>query len=202
MEPFAVLEHLRATINDPNLKYYVIGAGVAVLLVLLVVIRVAKRVLYGGSGGARGLGVSEEDLTKYPPPPPAGPKQLTIEGRPVRVRLIVVAPVGKDSDIEVGDIEPMLDQFIFGLAGVAKYDKPRIRVWPAQISNKGFSFTFNRMMRKPEKIGQPSRWILIAGQTLSRPRPVMLGLAVLADEVNSVGHLTLRPEQWGTLLRV
>lgn len=204
MDQESLFQRLRELINDPSLRYVVIGVGVGALLVLLLVVRSAKRFLYGAFGGgpAHDRGVAEEDLTKYPPPPPAGPKRLTVEGRPVRVRLIVVAPVGKDMDIDVNDVEPMLDQFVFGLGSVAKSDKPRIKVWPSQVSNKGFSFTFNRMMRKAEKPGQPSRWILVAGQTSSRPRPVMLGLALYAEDVNSVGHLTIKPEQWATVLRV
>lgn len=194
---------LTQTGNDPNNRYYVIGFVVVVVLGLLAAIRVLKGWLFRtATGPAQERGVKEEDLASYPPPPPAGVKTLTLEGRPVRVRLVVVAPISKEMPVDISEVENLLDQLVYGLGSVIRHDKPRICIWPAQLSSKGFSFTFNRMLHKPERPGQPSRWILVAGQTPPRPRPVMLGLALLADEPNSVGHVTVEPKQWPSVLRI
>lgn len=206
MDQSDFLQRLRGWIsqagNDTGVDLKVVAVGVAVLLLFLVAVRFLKRRLFGHAAGpAQEEGVTEENLASYPPPPP-GSKRLTIEGRPVRLRLVVVAPVGRDASIDLSQIETLLDQIVYGLGAIARQDKPRVRAWPPQMSNKGFSLTFNRMLRRPEKPGQPSRWILVAGQTPPRPRPVMLGLALLADEPNAVGHLTLTSEQWPNILRV
>ena len=176
-----------------------IGAG---LVVVLVVLRVLRGLFRGTvPGPAQERGVTEERLADFPPPP-KGPARLKVEGRPARLRLVVVAPVGKDAAIDLSTVENQLEQIVYGLGTVAKQDKPRIRTWPAQLSNKGFALTFNRMMVRPEGLGKPSRWITIAGQTPPRPRPVMLGLVVETEEPTAVGHLTPAPDQWTTVVQV
>src|SRR5262245_48815305 len=43
----------------------------------------------------------KERLAEYPPPPgKPGSRQLIIEGVPLRLRLVVVAPLGRSRDIE------------------------------------------------------------------------------------------------------
>lgn len=181
----------------PNLVMILVG-----VVVVLVVLRAVRSLFKGSaSGPAQERGVSEERLADYPPPP-AGKARLKVEGRPARLRVVIVAPVGKDAAIDLATVESQLDQFVYGLGAVVKQDKPRIKVWPAQLSNKGFAMTFNRMMVRPEGLGKPSRWITIAGQTPPRPRPVMLGLVVQTEEPSCVGHLTPGPEQWATMVQV
>lgn len=178
-----------------------IGGAIGVLIILLVLRRL-KRMLFGvRPGPAQEHGVYEEDLAEFPPPPP-GSKRVLVEGMPARLRLVVVAPVGKDNPIDIKDVEAMLDQILYGLGELARQDRPRIRVWPAQLSNQGFSITFNRMMKRPEPPGKLSRWVMVAGQTQPRPRKMMLGLALLADKPNSINHLNPNPEQWSTILKV
>jgi hypothetical protein len=206
MEQVDFLQRLRNLIsqagNDSGVNLVAVGVGVAVLLLFLVAVRFLKRWLFAHAAGpAQETGVIEEDLADFPPPP-AGTKRLMIEGRPVRLRLVVVAAVGRDAAVDISQIETLLDQIVYGLGTIARQDKPRVRAWPPQLSNKSFAVTFNRMVRRPEKPGQPSRWILVAGQTPPRPRQVMLGLALLADEPNAVGNLTLTSEQWSATLRV
>ncbi|HMC66757.1 MAG TPA: hypothetical protein VKI65_17610 [Gemmataceae bacterium] len=143
----------------------------------------------------------EENLGEYPPPPgPPGSRRLLVEGWPARVRLVVIAPVGKESRVEVSQVESALDQIFRGLGEIVRRDHPRIRLWPPQLSSHGFAPTFHRLTHKPEPGGEPSRWVLIAGQTPSRPRPLLLGLALWADEANTLGQLTLEPAQWTNVL--
>ena len=67
------------------------GVGVVFLLLAVVVLKVVM----GGKKPKGGRESSVEDLAEYPPPPPAGDRRLLLEGVPVRLRLVVVAPVGK-----------------------------------------------------------------------------------------------------------
>jgi hypothetical protein len=143
-----------------------------------------------------------EKLADYPPSPgDPGPRRLTVQGLPVRVRLVVVAPIGKAS-IVAEEVEALLEQIIRGLGDIAGKDKPRVRVWPAQLSNTGFAPVFHRLTEKPEPDGQPSRWVLVAGQARAGGKPVLLGLALWADEASTLGRLTLDQSRWGEVLRV
>src|SRR5207248_1989115 len=92
-----------------------IGIGLLVLvglIILYVLVRLAialGKFLTGGRGGD-GDGPLKERLATYPPPPgQPGPRRLTVEGIPVRVRLIVVAPVGKEQPIRPEDVTALAD---------------------------------------------------------------------------------------------
>lgn len=178
--------------------YVLIGGGVAVLIVLLILVRV----LGGGKKGpAQERGLKPENLADFPPPPGApGSRRLTVHGNPVRLRLVIVAPIGRENTIDAAAVEAELDKVQKGLGAMCKQDKPRVRVWPAQLSNQGFAPTFHRLVETPEAEGQPSRWVLMAGPTSSKPRPILLGLALLADEPNARGRLTLKADQWAEAL--
>ena len=156
---------------------------------------------------AAGKGVSEaslkEVLADYPPPPgQPGPRRLTVEGLPVRVRLVVVAPVGKEHPIRPDEVEELLEQTVRGMKGIVLEDRPRVRVWPPQLSKQGFAPTFHRETEKPESEGRPSRWVLVAGPALAGRRPILLGLALWADTPNTLGRLTLDPGRWAEVVRV
>jgi hypothetical protein len=178
-----------------------------------------KLLLYGGGAGGvlilftivwlmRGkrkhdpeAGLSEK-LAEYPPPPAQGRLRLTVQGQPVRLRLVVVAPVGKKPISGDAAVEPLLDKVVRGLGEVARQDKPRIRVWPTQLSSAGFAPTFHRLTHKPEGPGRPSRWILLAGPARAEEQQLLLGLAVLADKNSKLDMLTLEPLEWVEALRV
>src|SRR5439155_24645486 len=161
------------------------------------------RALGGGkkSGGSeRGL---EENLATYPPPPGSpGPRRLLVEGEPVRLRLVVVAPVGRQTSLDAGEVESLLEHVQRGLGAIAQKDRPRVRVWPPQLSNDGFVVSFQRLTRRPEPEGRPSRWVTVAGQVQAGSKKVLLGMAVLADEINSVGHVMLKPDEWAQTLQI
>lgn len=176
-----------------------IGLLVIVVALLLLVRRLFRR---APAGPGQERGVAMEDLSSMPPAPTPGSWIVTAEGVPVRVRLVVVAPIGKGNVVDADSVPVRLDQVIRGLGSAVREDQARIRVWPMQLSNQGFGPTFHRMVRRPEADGKPSRWVLIAGQTPTRPKPLLLGLALQADEANAIGRLTLMPEQWSEVLRV
>lgn len=180
--------------------YVLIGGAVIGLLIVLMLVRVLTR---GKARPAQESGVKPEHLADYPPPPPAaqGGRRLTVEGNPARLRLVVVAPIGREQTIDAANVEALLDQVLKGLGAVCRQDKPRVRVWPAQLSNKGFAPTFHRLVESPDPDGQPSHWLMLAGQTSPRPRPILLGLACWADEPNTIGKVIVQPDQWPDLVR-
>lgn len=196
--PEPVREHL----NGP------VGIG-ALVVVGLIAVYVLARVAGGvwrllAAGGSKDSAVHlKEVLADYPPPPgQPGPRRLTVEGLPVRVRLVVVAPVGKEHPIRPDEVEDLLEETLRGLKGIVLEDRPRVRVWPPQLSKQGFAPTFHRETEKPESEGRPSRWVLVAGPASAGRRPILLGLALWADTPNTLGRLTLNADRWAEVVRV
>jgi len=145
-----------------------------------------------------------EDLRTYPSPPAATvPRQLTVNGEPVRLRLVVVAPTGKVQEpINPDHLPDLLDEVFRGLGGFVHTDKPRLKVWPPQLSVAGFAPTFLRLVQSPDSAGSPSRWVKLAGPARTAKHPILLGLAFLADQPCKLGDLNVETTEWGELLYI
>jgi hypothetical protein len=124
---------------------------------------------------------------------------LKVMNQPVRLRLVVIAPVGKKT---IGKVDSALEQIFRGLGEVAIDDRPRVRIWPPQLSTTGFPPTFFRLVKRPDPDGKPSRWILLAGPARAGNTPVLLGLAVQAETPSKLGLVTMTETQWGEVLRI
>jgi hypothetical protein len=139
----------------------------------------------------------DEDLTLLPPPPPVTRShRLGVEGVPGRLRLVVIAPVGKGSSLDEKNVDELLDQVRWGLGAVAREDQAVIRIWPAQLSTHGFPALFQRRVRRGEPEDQPSRWVFLAGPTPPRPKSFLVGLALQTETPTNIGRLTMDPGQW------
>jgi hypothetical protein len=177
--------------------------GVVGLLVLIVVGVVLKKIFGGGKRKKfKEDDPLREDLAQYPPPPKAGPRKLAVQGSSARVRLVVIAPVGKSAKIDADKASGLLEHVVRGLGAVAGQDKPRIKVWPPQLSNEGFTETFFRVVKSPDKAGKSSRWTLLAGKAKVGESYILLGLGLLTDEATNLGVLRPKPDGWGDHLRV
>jgi hypothetical protein len=190
-------QNLLESIGTQNLMVYgAIAVGILVLLALLIFLmsRGKKRV-----NPESGL---DEDLSEYPPAPgKPGSRRLTVHGRPVRLRLVVVGPVGKRAVAE-GGVEALLDEVLRGLGQIAQQDKPRIKIWPPQLSQQGFAPTFFRKTQSPDRAGKPSHWLLAAGPARAGGRPVLLGLAMWADDKGPMEQKILTETEWDEALQI
>lgn len=178
---------------DRNLLLYGGGAAGALVLIMIVI------VVFRGRGKKidpeSGLA---EDLTTLPPVPKGDRHYLLkVMNQPGRLRLVVIAPVGKKT---VGKVDSALEQVFRGLGEVSLDDKPRVRIWPPQPSTTGFAPTFFRLTKRPD--GKPSRWVLLAGPARAGNVPVLLGLAVLTDQPTNLGLITMTETQWGEVLQI
>jgi hypothetical protein len=192
---FAIIPHVPVPADRNTLLLYGAAAagGMLVLVLLIVWLRRAK----GPSNPESNL---FEDLSKLPQPGKGKRHyQLLVMSQPVRLRLVVVAPVGKKP---IGKVDSVLEQVFRGLGEVAIDDHPRIRLWPPQLSSAGFAPTFFRLTRRPEPAGRPSRWILLAGPARAGSTPVLIGMAVYADAPMTAGLVTVDETQWNEILRV
>jgi hypothetical protein len=198
-------QHLPAPVAAlPGWVQVAIALGILLIgaLVAIGVLAVVIRVLIGRKKTPAGPNL-EEDLGTYPPlKTSGGDRRLTVEGVPVRLRLVVVAPAGKQSEFDQEQLEATLEKILPGLGQICKYDKPRVRVWPMQLSYEGFAKHFQRHTLVPQTDDGLSPWIVVAGRAKPGKNQVMLGLALQAIKPTTVGRLTLEAHEWETKLRV
>jgi hypothetical protein len=199
------LERLQELLPPSIPAAAVAAVACGLLLIVLLVLRSLWRALFVRRPRAedweRELDI---DLDACPlPVRPPGDRCLTVYHLPARLRLVVVAPAGREGDVDATAVEKLLDLVVPGLGQVAVEDRPRIRVWPAQLSHQGFSAAFYRHLRKAAGRGEPSRWVLVAGKAQVGRQPVMLGLGLWADQPNTIDRVTLgEPHQWLDVLRL
>jgi hypothetical protein len=170
-----------------------IGAGVFILVLIVVFTRKRKDM-----SPEAGLEVNLGSL------PAAAPTErnylLRVLNQPVRVRLVVVAPMGKR---ELGKIDALLEEVYRGLGEVLHDDRPLIKQWPPQLSATGFPPTFFRLMKRPDGNARPSRWILMAGTARAGQTPFLLGLVLETEDAPSnLGLVTMDERQWAEMLKV
>jgi len=202
------LQPLIDLLPDTVREYWAVVFGVAALLIILIILALLRAVFRAVFGTKKALQEDwgkklREDLSDYPPPPGApGKQRLTVYHVPVRVRLVVLAPAGKELEIEASQAGDLLNRVIPGLGSVAAHDRPRIRIWPPQLSQQGFATAFFRHTITGTKEGQPSPWILVAGRSQFTQPTVLLGFALWAEEPTNLGRLSLEPHQWLDVLRI
>ncbi len=210
MEPPAPLKPLIDSLPQGAQEFmnsggWLLVAGVVALIALLVLWLLLRGLLGKGKRRRRVADATlTEDLSTYPPPPALwGDQRLTVYDLPVRLRLVVAAPLGLEGgEVWENQIEWLLDQAAPGLGAMVRADRPRVRVWPAQMSKEGFAAAFRRHTLLPDD-RVPSRWVLLTGRALIARRPVALGLVFLANQDNTLGRITLdQPHEWMTVVRV
>jgi hypothetical protein len=179
-------------------------AALAALLVAGRLLRAAWRALLAPWKRKADWSQDRREVLEECPLPrrPPGENVLTVYHVPVRLRLVVVAPAGKEAVVDATAVEKLLDRLVPGLGAVAKQDRPRIRVWPPQLSTAGFTNSFHRCTVKPEPEEQPSRWILAAGRGVAGRLPVLLGVGLWAEQPSTLGRINLEPHQWLDVLRL
>ncbi len=178
-------------------------AGVLLLLLILgIVDRLWLRLFRRKSSGTFKPG-PEEDLALIPPPLLApAEKQFMIYHVPARLRLIVAAPAGADRVTDEKKVKKELERLWPGVREVLLADKPRFRLWPAQLSQQGFVQTFHSHLRRPEPEAKVSPWISVAGKIQLEEQTLLLGLVLWSDEKTTFGQMTLEPHQWRDILRL
>jgi hypothetical protein len=177
--------------------------GLLVLLLLWLTVGRMLRGLFRREPGPPPAALPREDLAALPPAPPhSGDLRLTVEGIPVRLRLVIMAPAGTAYALTPEMVSALLDRVVPGLGEALKRDAPEVRLWPGQLSTEGFANTFHRSTPAPEGDRKPSRWVMLAGRGDLGERQVMIGLCLQAVKEHTLGRRTLKPHEWATALRV
>src|SRR5262245_43256456 len=185
----------------------ILAATAAVLLLLLWAIfdRLILRPLFGRrSGPVPGEEHLRVDVTRLPAvAPPNSSRRLLAEGVPVRVRLVVLAPLGQGRSHSLPeDPTTLFDRVLPGLGAVVREDGALVKLWPAQVSRAGFAPKFHALVSTPDAPDASSRWVLAAGPVRAGDRQFSLGLALEADEPCYLGRQTVTPDRWTWLLRI
>jgi hypothetical protein len=180
--------------------------GFAALVILLILWALLSR-LVGALFGRRPVLLApdelQERLADYPPPTTrSGRDQLTYEGLPVRLRLVVLAPAGKEHGITSEAVGPILERVVPGLGSIATHDQAQIRIWPSHLSYEGFAQRFHRNTPLPAGEYEPSPWIPLAGRAKLGRVQVLVGLALWAERATTLRRRTLEPHEWALALRV
>jgi hypothetical protein len=200
-----LLDRLQELLPDGVPAWAVVaGVGLIVVVVLLLLLRRLWRALFRREKALiawdRELDI---DIDECPlPARPPGERQLTVYHQPARLRLVVVAPVGREGDVDATAVEKLLDRVVPGLGAAMQADRPRVRIWPAQMSHHGFTVSFHRHTPKAALRGEPSRWVLLAGRAQIGRKQLMIGLGLWSDEPTTIDRVNLEPHQWLDVLRL
>jgi hypothetical protein len=132
-----------------------------------------------------------------------GSQQLTVKGLPARLRLVILS-LGTRNAGELSEemVDRVLDWIKPGLAEVTASDYPRVRVWPAFYSRDGFALAFASNVVIPALKGEQSRWVLVSGRIRMGRAIINVGMGLYADEANTLRSLTVKREQWLSVLGV
>jgi hypothetical protein len=141
-----------------------------------------------------------EDLSALPAA--NGTPTMCVYHVPAWVRLVVVAPVGKELLVDPGAVPLLLDKVVPGLGQVVRRDQPEIRVWPAPLSAAGFANAFHRCTPTGRGEGEATGWVMLAGRAQGGSYSLFVGLGVWASEPTTLGRMNLEPRQWLDVLRM
>lgn len=184
--------------SDSNLLVYVV-AGIGAIVALWVLLKIAK-------GKKRHPDLEKgqrEKLGDYPPPPPAGNRELLVNSVPARLRLVVLAPTGsQNANFTADEAGEILDDVLKGLGSFLKADKPRVKIWPAQLTIPGFAPSFHRLVLTPDAGAKSSPWIKLAGPARVGKKTFLVGLALLADEETKLGEVHMDTTDWQEMLQI
>lgn len=162
-------------------------------------------------------------LRRKPPPPPlpapdlkidvtalaleALPEselQLEFQAVPVRLAVLVVAPVGRAGTIpEADQLLDAVDQLVPGLVEIVSLHQPVVRFWAPQLSSQGFVSSFFHNVGLPGEKGKGTPWCAVAGKFNSGDHHYLVGLAFLAEAPNGIGQVPIASDgQWNDMIRI
>jgi hypothetical protein len=115
-----------------------------------------------------------------------GARQITVNGMPARLRLVVMAPASrKTSAIPTEAHADLLELILPGLGEIATFDFPRRETWPDHHAREHFRAALEKRVKFPERIGEPSRWLIVAGEASLPQGHIHWGLGLYTDEATA-----------------
>lgn len=136
-------------------------------------------------------------------PSETGP-HLELYHVPVRLSLLVLAPVGRDGELpDARRLPELIDQLVPGLMGVLEADQPVFHRWPPQLSSEGFTKAFFSHVNLPGDRGKGTPWCGMAGKFEADGGQYLVGLVCRSADRNSLGQVVVEHMgKWLDVLRV
>jgi hypothetical protein len=129
-----------------------------------------------------------------------GARQVTVNGQPARLRLVVMAP-GPGMDRATKDcVDAVLESIMAGLPEVARSDHPRIEVWNGQHARDGFGQVLQKRVEFPEPAGAPSPWAVAYGDTAPGQGVMHVALAFFVSQPAPARVIKIPPGGWNTVV--
>lgn len=180
-----------------------LGLGVVAVVVVLGLITLMLR--RGKRAPATEAETLAINLTALPTAGPAatGPR-LEMYNVPVRLAVLVLAPVGRAGHIPPNEQLPdIVDALVPNLMEVLTAHQPEFRRWPPQLSSQGFTQVFFNNVPLPGDGGKGTPYCGAAGRFDTPSGPFLAGLVCIAEKPNALGQVTITQQgQWLDILRV
>jgi hypothetical protein len=132
-----------------------------------------------------------------------GPQQILVKGNAARLRLVILSMgnrTGGELNAEMSD--QVLDWIKTGMAHIATYDQPGVRIWPDFYSADGFLSSLTNLVTIPEPPGMKSHWVLVGGRVKMGRVAINVGLALHCEEPNNLRMVKIRGEHWENALSI
>jgi hypothetical protein len=136
--------------------------------------------------------------------PPPGKPYLEFYSVPVRLAVVVIAPVGREGQLPQNEHLPLVMEAILpSLMKVLTAHQPQFIRWPAQLSTQGFAHAFFNNVPLPGDHGRGTPWCSIAGKVELPVGQFLVGLVCCSAEANSLGEVIAKHAAgWPDVVRV
>jgi hypothetical protein len=201
---FLDLESIQSLLDDPRKRRLLMIAAAAVgLAIVLAVWRWAMQWMRRPAPVTLTDASLVIDLSSLPIGDPHS-SRLTVYHIPVRLAVVVIAPLGREANPPThSQVPELLNQLVPNLASVMGHDETIVKIWPRQLSATGFGPTLLRHLQLPGGRGQGTPWCLVSGRTTFAAASYAIGLALAASSVNNLGIVSVESEhQWLDVLRL
>lgn len=117
---------------------------------------------------------------------------------------VVVAPAGRASELpELEQLTILFDDLSPGMSAAFIQHRPKLVLWPPQLSSEGFVRSFFRHVALPGNKGRGTPWCSLAGRVESSSDSVLVGIVCRSASANSLGQILVeRPSKWLDILRI
>ena len=180
----------------------IIGVGLVVLIVIALLTRRVARFFSKPKEVSLVDPLRVVDLTAEP----LGTNErsgLKVHNLPVRLGVVVLAPLGRIDVPDDEHIPGILDSLVPGLGKFVAKDTPIVRTWPNQVSVGGFANNLALHMQVGGNDLTETPWCLVAGKTKRPDGLLLVTLALAAESPNRLGVIRLDDEsQWMPAIQV
>jgi hypothetical protein len=130
--------------------------------------------------------------------------RLEYFGTPVRLRVIVLAPCGRGSELPPAELLPgLMERLIPGLTEIIANHHPIVRRWSNQLSVPGFNQAFFHKLALPGSGGKGTPWCSATGRLSVGQQQYLVGMVFNSGKPNGFGPIVIEHEgQWLNTLRV